>query len=224
MIQQLQFRQEFRKSNKGILSTNKEGDRPLNIVSSKTKKDIFRCFLPILRIFGSLFFDRRYLRGKYFDQSLSGWRWVLRSILWQKLLGFNRHIPWPVSPFIGIYKPSNVEFDVDDINNFQTYGTYFQNFSGRIVIGKGTYIAPNVGLITSNHDPENLDKHLDPKDIIIGRKCWIGMNVVILPGVILGDHTIVGAGSIVTKSFPDGDVVIAGNPAKVIRKLIENQP
>ena len=45
------------------------------------------------------------------------------------------------------------------------------------------------------------------------------MNSVILPGVVLGDHTVVGAGSIVTKSFEDGYCVIAGNPAKVIRTL-----
>ncbi len=45
------------------------------------------------------------------------------------------------------------------------------------------------------------------------------MNAVILPGVTLGDHTVVGAGAIVTKSFPDGHCIIAGNPAKEIRKI-----
>jgi acetyltransferase-like isoleucine patch superfamily enzyme len=45
------------------------------------------------------------------------------------------------------------------------------------------------------------------------------MNAMILPGVHLGDNTIVGAGSVVTKSFPEGNVVIAGNPAKIIKKL-----
>ena len=48
------------------------------------------------------------------------------------------------------------------------------------------------------------------------------MNTVILPGVSLGDHTIVGAGSVVTKSFQEGNCVIAGNPAKVIRYLNES--
>jgi acetyltransferase-like isoleucine patch superfamily enzyme len=45
------------------------------------------------------------------------------------------------------------------------------------------------------------------------------MNAVILPGVTLGDHTIVGAGSVVTKSFENGNCVIAGNPAKIIKNL-----
>jgi len=45
------------------------------------------------------------------------------------------------------------------------------------------------------------------------------MNSIILPGVLLGEKTIVGAGSVVTKSFPDGNCIVAGNPAKVIRNL-----
>ena len=97
-------------------------------------------------------------------------------------------------------------------------GSYFQAF-GRIVIGKGTYIAQNVGIITANHNLQNLDLQAEAKPVGIGEKCWIGMNSVILPGVELGPHTIVGAGSVVTKSFVDGHCVIAGNPAKVIRHL-----
>jgi acetyltransferase-like isoleucine patch superfamily enzyme len=104
-------------------------------------------------------------------------------------------------------------------HNFQGFGNYFQNFSGKIVVGRGTYIAPNVGIITANHDPLDLDKHLPGEDVILGEGCWIGMNSVILPGVVLGPHTIVGAGSVVTKSFIEGNCIIAGNPASVIRKL-----
>ena len=56
------------------------------------------------------------------------------------------------------------------------------------------------------------------KPIKIGDYCWLGMNTLVMSGVELGPSTIVGGGSIVTKSFPEGYCVIAGNPAKVIRK------
>lgn len=183
------------------------------------KKRIFVYLLPSLKFIGSLFFEKKYLSGKYFEESTEGWKWLLRSVFWQKILGVNRNIPWPVSPFINISDPKNIIFDVNDLNNFQTFGNYFQNFKAKIYIEKGTYIAPNVGIISVNHNPYNLDDYLDGKDVVIGKKCWIGMNAIILPGVKLGDNTIVGAGSVVTKSFPDGNLVIAGNPAKIISKL-----
>ena len=59
---------------------------------------------------------------------------------------------------------------------------------------------------------------LDENQVTIGDNCWIGGGVTILPGVTLGDNVVVGAASVVTKSFPS-NVVIAGNPAKVIREL-----
>ena len=77
----------------------------------------------------------------------------------------------------------------------------------------------NVGIITTNHSVKNPDEHDGPKDVRLGEKCWLGMNSMILPGVILGNNTIVGAGAIVTKSFPEGHCIIAGNPARLIRKL-----
>jgi len=175
--------------------------------------------LPLIKLISPLFFDKKYLAGRHFDKNTIGWTWVLSSILWQKIFGFNRHIPWPVSPFISISNPNNIEFHVDNLDNFQSYGVYFQNFYGSIVIGEGTYIAPNVGIITVNHNPYNLDSYLPPKNVIIGRNCWIGMNAVILPGVTLCDHTIVGAGTVVTKSFHEENIIIAGNPARVIKKL-----
>ena len=86
-------------------------------------------------------------------------------------------------------------------------------------IGKGVQLSHGSQIYTRNHNLTNL-KYLDsPEPVSIGMDCWIGANAIILPGVLLGDHTIVGAGSIVTKSFPDGYCVIAGNPAKKIKGI-----
>lgn len=146
----------------------------------------------------------------------------LAKYILSKILRINSHVPFPVSPNIHINNPSNIDFDIEDINNFQVNGSYFQTIKGKIKIGKGTYIAPNVGIITSNHDLKELNLPSDVRDVTIGESCWIGMNSVVLPGVHLGDHTVVGAGSIVTKSYPDGYCVIAGNPARMIRRIDKN--
>jgi len=176
-----------------------------------------------VKLIAPLFFKKEFLKGKHFEPSQAGWGWVTRALLRQKILGFNRTVPWPIHLTTTLGNWRNIEFHVDDLNNFQSPGCYFQNFRAKIVIGKGSYIAPNVGLITTNHDLEDLNKHAEGKDIILGEKCWIGMNAVVLPGVRLGNQTIVGAGSVVTKSFPEGHVVVAGNPAKVIKTLTQTR-
>ncbi|MBQ9417656.1 MAG: hypothetical protein IJU19_03660 [Bacteroidales bacterium] len=114
--------------------------------------------------------------------------------------------------------PQNIRFHPDDLNNFQSFGVYYQAFAP-ITIGRGTYIAPNVGLITQNHDLADPSERGEAKPITLGECCWIGMNAVVLPGVTLGPHTVVGAGSVVTKSFPEGYVVVGGIPAKVIKQI-----
>nr|WP_211204390.1 DapH/DapD/GlmU-related protein [Thermovirga lienii] len=175
--------------------------------------------IPIIRLIGYIIYDNKYLTGKWFEVYNTGWKWVLRGLWYQKILGFNRNIPFPVCPFTKIMDYRNIHFNNDDLNNFQSPGCYFQCGKGHIYIGHGTYIRPNVGIITANHNPYNLDEHLSAKDVVIGEKCWIGMNSVILPGVILGNQTIVAAGSVVTKSFPGGKCVIGGVPAKLIKEL-----
>ncbi len=199
-----------------------EGGRPT--ASRTLNQRLFSLFVPAFRAVGGIFFDRKRLVGIYFDDSTVGWKWVLRGILFQKILGFNRNISWPVSPLNTVSISRNLEFDPDDINMFnEMSGKYFQNFAAPIRIGKGTWIASNVGIITANHDPTDLNRHLPGQEVVIGEACWIGMNAMILPGVHLGPRTIVGAGSVVTRSFPEGDCVVVGNPARLVRTLAPGQ-
>lgn len=178
------------------------------------KKKLFSYMIrPFLFFFFSLFFEGRFLKGKFFDFSLIGWGWAFRSLLFQKCFRINSRIPWPVSLGVAIDDP-------DDINNFQTFGCYFSNaYGGKITIGKGTMIAPNVGIIATNHDLSDPDKQQPPKDVIIGKKYWIGMCAIILPGVILSDNIVIGTDSFVTKFFLESNVVIAGNPARILKKI-----
>lgn len=96
-------------------------------------------------------------------------------------------------------------------------GCYIQGV-GKVFIGNYVQFGPNVGILSANHDLYNQNKY-NIESIRIGDYSWIGMNSIITAGVELGTRTIVGAGSVVTKSFPDGFCVIAGNPAKVIKEL-----
>ncbi|MGB9595410.1 MAG: DapH/DapD/GlmU-related protein [Candidatus Poribacteria bacterium] len=97
-------------------------------------------------------------------------------------------------------------------------GCYFQAYNG-IIIGKNFLFAPGVKIISRNKDLSDFSKNINEKPIKIGDNVWIGANAIILPGVEIGNNTVVGAGSVVTKSFGDS-LVIAGNPAKIIKDKI----
>lgn len=165
------------------------------------------------------FIKGRYFEGKYFGLKGRGWRWAVEDFKARFFLGVNRRIPFPISFSNRINNYKNINFNINDLQIFQGSGKYFQAQDAKIFIGEGCHIANNVGIITTNHDITDPSVHVNGKDVIIGEKCWIGINSVILPGVILGPHTTVGAGSVVTKSFPEGKCVIAGNPARIIRKI-----
>lgn len=183
------------------------------------KKIFYSRFIrKIMKVFFSIFYDKKYLTGKYFDEKIMGYYWAFRGLK-GRIFGPNRKIPWPVNPNTIVSRSDKLVFDIDDLNIFQTPGCYWQNPSGRIFIGRGTFVAPNVGIITTNHDIYDLKKHTEGRDVILGIECWIGMNAVILPGVHLGDHTIVAAGAVVIESFPEGYCVLGGVPAQIIKTL-----
>lgn len=90
-----------------------------------------------------------------------------------------------------------------------------------IYVGDYTMIGPNVTIATAGHPilPELREKAFQYNmPVHIGRNCWLGAGVVILPGVKIGDNSVIGAGSIVTKDIP-ANVVAVGNPCRVMREI-----
>lgn len=93
----------------------------------------------------------------------------------------------------------------------------------QISIGEGTVISDDCVFRTASHYYDGDDLRMLPYDervicrpIIIEKNCWIGMRSIILPGIVIGEGAVVGAGSVVTKPVPKG-AVVAGNPAQIIK-------
>ena len=90
-----------------------------------------------------------------------------------------------------------------------------------IYVGDCTMFGPNVVLATAGHPilPELREKAYQYNSSVhIGRNCWLGAGVLVMPGVTIGDNTVIGAGSVVTKDIP-ANVVAVGNPCRVLREI-----
>ncbi len=91
----------------------------------------------------------------------------------------------------------------------------------KVVFGKNVFVAPNCGFHTAGHplDAERRNKGLEyARPITVGDNVWFGANVVVLPGVTIGDGAVIGAGSVVTRDIPP-NVVAVGNPCRILREI-----
>lgn len=103
-------------------------------------------------------------------------------------------------------------------NVFINSGCCFQD-QGGIEIGDGSLIGQQVIIATLNHKEDPTHRaDMIPKAVHIGKNVWIGGKATILPGVSIGDNSIVGAGAVVTKDVPENSIAV-GNPARVKREI-----
>ena len=153
---------------------------------------------------------------------LMGLKNTVQYWFFQRILRINSNAPWPVHPSSVVIHPSNIKHKngKSPIIPYPGYmpGTYIQARNG-IIMGRNIRFGPGVKLISANHDLEDFNKHIAEDPVEIGDNCWLGADSVILPGVKLSSHIVVGAGSVVNKSFKEKDIAIAGVPAQKIKNI-----
>ncbi len=168
----------------------------------------------LISILFSYFPKFKFLRETldYQNQATFGF-WVIQKVF---NFGGNKAAYWPVHWASQVFDAKNIYVGVDSYPGIMK-GCYIQGRGG-IYIGDYTQVAPNVVIVSANHDMYDSRKHID-EPVKIGKYCWLGAGCKIMPGVEIGDFTIVAAGAVVTKSFAEGYCVIAGVAAKKIKDL-----
>jgi acetyltransferase-like isoleucine patch superfamily enzyme len=139
------------------------------------------------------------------------------DFLFRKVLRQNAGVPWAIHHTSTIHCAAKIVRGTGVFPG-DSPGVYINATNG-IHIGDYTNIGPDVGLLSANHNFVDNSQYDPAEPIKIGKHCWIGKGASILPGIQLGDFTIVGAGAVVTHSFNEGYCVIAGNPARKIKEL-----
>ena len=146
------------------------------------------------------------LRQRFFNWFVHRWIYGVRDL------------SFSVSFTSRVVHPGNIKLGANVWYQFaQSGGCYIQAANG-IEIGADTLIAPGVKIVSANHSLEDHRVQTKGDPIRIGERCWLGANVVVLPGVQLGDEVVVAAGSVVTQSF-EARSIIAGAPARVVGNL-----
>ncbi|MCB1517316.1 MAG: sugar O-acetyltransferase [Hyphomicrobiaceae bacterium] len=152
------------------------------------------------------------------------------------LVGAMRDICHPDSVFAIVKPPFFFEFGRHIHFGEQVFVNMNCTFldSAPIRIGDFTAIGPNCQLITPTHElefekrlplsktgPQRRDPVTFAKPIHIGKHCWLGAGVIVMPGITIGDGAVIGAGSVVTKDIP-ANVIAIGSPCRVVQKIPES--
>lgn len=120
-------------------------------------------------------------------------------------------------------------FQCDYGYNIEIGNNFFANYNlvildcAKVIIGDNVFIGPNVGIYTAGHPLHFALRNQEYEfalPITIGNNVWLGGNVVINPGIKIGDNTVIGSGSIITKDIPD-NVLAVGNPCRVVRQITD---
>ena len=138
----------------------------------------------------------------------------LEKVSWKKKLNLNDTVNIDGSISISHYDKVTIE-DYVHLGDGTTIYAH-----GGVKIGRGTIFGPNVTIYSANHrfrDAKSIpfDEEVINKRIEIGENCWIGGNVVVVPGTVIGEGCVVGAGTVVSGSIDKCSIVV-GNPCKII--------
>jgi acetyltransferase-like isoleucine patch superfamily enzyme len=147
--------------------------------------------------------------------------WAI-NVLFQRVLRLDASCPYSKHFTSRVMHASglHIEENCDKVRrSLAVSGGCYINAADGLWIGKGTIWAPNVAIVSQEHGRTNLDDAPPTRGIRIGRDCWLGFGCIIMPGVVLGDRTIVGANAVVTRSFMSGHGVLAGVPARPVGSM-----
>ena len=163
-----------------------------------------------------IYFILKLVGGENFSNKKFNPLILFKFLVIQKIFRINSHVSWPVHWTSQIKSPEKIKKGTR--NPGFSMGCYLDGRNG-IEIGENTWIGPKVSIISMNHNINNYNKYTKDKPIKIGKNCWIATGAIILQGVEIGDHTIVAAGAVVTKSFKEDNIIIGGIPARIIKKI-----
>ena len=139
-----------------------------------------------------------------------------RTKLLKEILGKYEETFYIEQPFICDYG-----YNIEIGKNFYANHNLVILDGNKVEFGDNVFVAPNCAFYTAGHplDYKERNKGLEyAKPIKVGNNVWIGGNVIVLPGVSIGDNVVIGAGSVVTKDIPS-NVVAIGNPCRVIKEI-----